>query len=147
MLGATGLMERPDPRRVDDAVDMTANTAAITAARVSATLGMTVLTLLEFLKQKSATLDIVNGDELTPTGPRGSNWQALRNPTFRWYFTASVVSNFGTRLQNAAQVVLAYQLTHSVFMVGLVTCAQFTSPLALGACAGVVTNGWGTGPR
>ena len=34
------------------------------------------------------------------------------------YFIGSVTSNFGTWLQNTAQVVLACQLTHSVFAVG-----------------------------
>jgi predicted MFS family arabinose efflux permease len=72
--------------------------------------------------------------------PKGQNWQVLRQPGFSWYFSGSVVSNFGTWLQNTAQVVLAYQLTHSVFWVGLVTSAQFTSPLVLGAWAGVLTH-------
>ena len=40
-------------------------------------------------------------------GPKSSNWQALRHSKFRWYFTGSVTSNFGTWLQNTAQVVLA----------------------------------------
>ena len=39
-------------------------------------------------------------------GPRGSNWQVVTLPRFRWYFAGSVVSNFGTWLQNTAQVVL-----------------------------------------
>jgi predicted MFS family arabinose efflux permease len=73
-------------------------------------------------------------------GPRSSNWEALAHPRFRWYFIGSVTSNFGTWLQNTAQVVLAYQLTHSVFAVGLVTCAQFTSPLLLGPWAAVLTH-------
>ena len=74
------------------------------------------------------------------SSPKGLNWQVLKQPGFSWYFTGSVVSNFGTWLQNTAQVVLAYQLTHSVFWVGLVTSAQFTSPLVLGAWAGVLTH-------
>ena len=73
-------------------------------------------------------------------GPKSSNWQALAHPKFRWYFIGSVTSNFGTWLQNTAQVVLAYQLTHSVFAVGLVTCAQFSSPLLLGPWAAVLTH-------
>jgi MFS family permease len=76
-------------------------------------------------------------------GPKTSNWQALRHPKFRWYFTGSVTSNFGTWLQNTAQVVLAYQLTHRVLAVGLVTCAQFTSPLLLGPWAAVLTHRMG----
>jgi MFS family permease len=73
-------------------------------------------------------------------GPKNSNWEALAHPKFRWYFIGSVTSNFGTWLQNTAQVVLAYQLTHSVFAVGLVTCAQFSSPLLLGPWAAVLTH-------
>lgn len=76
--------------------------------------------------------------------PRGLSWQALSEPTFRWYFAGSVVSNFGTWLQNTAQVVLTYQLTGSVFWVGVVTCAQFTSPLLLGPWAGMLTHRFGT---
>ena len=79
-----------------------------------------------------------NGD------PKRSNWQALAHPKFRWYFAGSVASNLGTWLQNTAQAVLAYQLTHSVFAVGLVTCAQFTSPLLLGPWAAVLTHRMGT---
>jgi MFS family permease len=65
------------------------------------------------------------------------------NSGFRWYFIGSVTSDFGTWLQNTAQVVLAYQLAHSVLAVGLVTFAQFTSPLLLGPFAGVATDRFG----
>ena len=65
------------------------------------------------------------------------------NSGFRWYFIGSVTSDFGTWLQNTAQVVLAYQLAHSVLAVGLVTFAQFTSPLLLGPLAGVATDRFG----
>ncbi len=79
------------------------------------------------------------------TGRAGrSPWHVLRDGgAFRWYFGGSVVSDFGTWLQNTAQVVLAYQLAHSVFLVGLVTFAQFTSPLLLGPFAGVLTDRFG----
>ena len=80
-------------------------------------------------------------------GPKRSNWQVLAQPRFRWYFAGSVVSNFGTWLQNTAQVVLAYQLTHSVFWVGVVTCAQFTSPLLLGPWPAWQRSSSGTGVR
>ena len=65
------------------------------------------------------------------------------NSRFRWYFVGSVTSDFGTWLQNTAQVVLAYQLAHSVLAVGLVTFAQFTSPLVLGPLAGVAADKFG----
>lgn len=67
---------------------------------------------------------------------KGSVWRVVRQPRFRWYFAGSVVSNFGTWLQNGAQVVLAFQLTHSVAWVGIVTGAQFLCPLVLGPWAG-----------
>jgi predicted MFS family arabinose efflux permease len=77
-------------------------------------------------------------------GPKVSTWRVVTLPRYRWYFAGSVVSNFGTWLQNTAQVVLTYQLTRSVFWVGVVTCAQFTSPLLLGPWAGVWTHRLGT---
>jgi predicted MFS family arabinose efflux permease len=68
------------------------------------------------------------------------SWRTLRHQSFRRYFYGSVVSDFGTWLQNTAQVLLAYHLAHSALAVGLVTCAQFTSPLVLGPFAGVLAD-------
>jgi MFS family permease len=70
-------------------------------------------------------------------------WGALRNRRFRLYLGGAVISDLGTWLQNTAQVLLAYHLSHSVLMVGLVTCAQFSGPLALGPFAGVFTDRFG----
>jgi MFS family permease len=74
---------------------------------------------------------------------RSSSWQVVREANFRRYFIGSVTSDFGTWLQNTAQVLLAYRLSHSVYIVGLVTCAQFSSPLLLGPWAGVMTDKFG----
>lgn len=71
---------------------------------------------------------------------RSTSWRVFRNQTLRCYFAGSVLSDFGTWLQNTAQVLLAYRLSHSVLVVGMVTCAQFSSPLLLGPWAGVVTD-------
>jgi MFS family permease len=72
---------------------------------------------------------------------RSTSWRVLEeNRNFRCYFFGSVVSDLGTWLQNTAQVLLAYRLSHSVMVVALVTCAQFTSPLVLSAFAGVMTH-------
>jgi MFS family permease len=71
---------------------------------------------------------------------RGTSWQVLRVANFRWYFFGSVGSDFGTWMQNTAQVLLAYHLAHSVFAVGLVSFAQFSSPLVLGPWAGVMAD-------
>jgi MFS family permease len=75
---------------------------------------------------------------------RPTPWQVLRgNDWLRPYFCGSVISDLGTWLQTAAQVLLAYQIAHSVLMVGLVTCAQFTSPLVLSPFAGVLADRFG----
>jgi hypothetical protein len=109
------------------AVLMTAGRPAFTAAIARA-----------FLTVK-ASLELGEAD-----GPKVSNWQVVTLRRYRWYFAGSVISNFGTWLQNTVQVVLTYQLTRSVFWVGVVTCAQFTSPLLLGPWAGVLTHKLGT---
>ena len=73
-----------------------------------------------------------------------SPWAMLpENGRFRWYFTGSVLSDFGTWLQNTAQVLLAYHITHSVLTVAFVTCAQFSSPLVLGPWSGVMADRFG----
>jgi len=69
-----------------------------------------------------------------------TSWRVLRNRQFQLYFAGSLVSNLGTWLQNTAQVLLAYQLTHSVFGVGAVTCAQFAGSLFLGPWAAVLAD-------
>jgi MFS family permease len=71
------------------------------------------------------------------------SWRALRNRSFRYYFIGSATSDFGTWVQTTAQVLLAFRLSHSVLVVGLVTCAQFSSPLVLGPWAGVMTDKFG----
>ena len=77
-------------------------------------------------------------------GPRRHHsWRVLKNRNFRLYFCGSVTSDFGTWLQNTAQVLLAYKLANSVFDVGLVTAAQFTGPLLLGPWAGVIADRFG----
>lgn len=80
---------------------------------------------------------------LSPSATQPHSWVTLRNPNFRLYFIGSVTSDLGTWLQNTAQVLLAYRLAHSAFDVGLVTCAQFTSPLVLGPWAGVMADRFG----
>jgi MFS family permease len=74
---------------------------------------------------------------------RSSSWSVLKFGSFRWYFGGSVCSDLGTWIQNTAQVLLAYRLTHSVLTVAFVTCAQFTSPLVLGPWAGVLADRFG----
>ena len=72
--------------------------------------------------------------------PQALSWRTLSNRNFRWYFCGSVVSDLGTWLSNTVVVFLAFKLAHSAFDVGLVTCAQFASPLVLGPWAGVMAD-------
>jgi MFS family permease len=68
-------------------------------------------------------------------GSKSASWHVLRHRPFLGYFVGSLVSNLGTWLQNTAQMLLAYQLTHSAFAVGLVTSAQFAGFLLIGPWA------------
>lgn len=74
-------------------------------------------------------------------------WPACRNVLaqrrFLLYFTGSFVSNLGTWLQNTAQMLLAYQLTHSALAVGAVTCLQFSGFLVLGPWAASLADRMG----
>jgi len=67
-------------------------------------------------------------------------WLLLRNRNFRLYFIGALVSNFGTWLQSTAQVLLAYQLTHSVFVVGLITSAQFAGMVVVSPWAAILAD-------
>src|ERR1035437_1894700 len=73
-------------------------------------------------------------------GEERSSWHVLPHRDFGLYFAGSLASNLGTWLQNTAQVLLVYQLTHSVFAVGAVTCAQFSGSLLLGPYAAVLAD-------
>jgi MFS family permease len=64
----------------------------------------------------------------------------LEQPLFACYFAGSFASNLGTWLQNTAQMLLAYQLTHSALAVGEVTCAQFIGFVVIGPWAGTIAD-------
>jgi predicted MFS family arabinose efflux permease len=71
---------------------------------------------------------------------KSASWYVLKQRRFLAYFGGSLVSNLGTWLQNTAQMLLAYQLTHSAFAVGLITCAQFSGFLVVGPWAGALAD-------
>jgi MFS family permease len=71
---------------------------------------------------------------------RWGSWRVLRHTRFRIYFAGSLISNLGTWVQNTAQLLIAYKITHSVFAVGLITCAQFSGFLIIGPWAGNLAN-------
>jgi len=66
--------------------------------------------------------------------------RALRHRNFRLYFTGQLVSLIGTWMQSVAQGWLMHRLTHSAFMLGLVTFTQFAPTIPLALWAGVVVD-------
>jgi predicted MFS family arabinose efflux permease len=72
-------------------------------------------------------------------------WRVLTRRNFGLYFAGSTVSNFGTWLQNTAQALLAYHLTHSALVVGVIVCAQFSPVLLLGPWVGTFLARTGPG--
>ena len=121
---------------LDDEIPATAPVPAVTGPGGSDPAG-----------QRSArwSREVVTRLGLAPShDQKRSPWRVLARPDLKRYFLGSVASDFGTWIQNTAQVLLAYKLTHSVLAVGLVTCAQFSSPLVLGPWAGVMASKFGS---
>jgi MFS family permease len=73
-------------------------------------------------------------------GFRASPWLLLRNRDFRRYFLSSTCSNAGTWLQSTAQVIIAFQLTGSVFFVGVIVALQFAGVPLLSPVAAVLAS-------
>jgi MFS family permease len=71
---------------------------------------------------------------------KSASWHVLRHRRFLIYFVGSLISNLGTWLQNTAQMLLAYQLTHSAFAVGVVVSAQFAGFLLIGPWAATLAG-------
>jgi MFS family permease len=67
---------------------------------------------------------------------RTGSWHVLQERDFRAYFIGTTISNLGTWLQNTAQLILAYRLTHNVLDVAVITSAQFSGFLTIGPWAG-----------
>jgi MFS family permease len=106
--------------------------AVATAGGVRAISEVTVETAQMALQ--SLGFDHAGGDS------KAAAWQALKHPQFRRFFLGSIISNWGTWLQNTAQILLAYKFTHSVLTVGLITSAQFSTPLIFGPWASIVAD-------
>src|SRR5260370_14524068 len=75
---------------------------------------------------------------------KSASWHPLRQRQFLIYFMGSLVSDMGTWLQNTAQMLIAYQLTHSPFAVGVITGAQFSGFLVVGPWAGTLADRLGS---
>lgn len=64
----------------------------------------------------------------------------LKHPNFRYYWIGMCISLIGTWMQNVAQPWLAYSLTQSAFLLGLVGALQFLPMMLFSLFAGVVVD-------
>jgi MFS family permease len=67
----------------------------------------------------------------------------LRQRDFRLYFLGALFCNLGTWLQSTAQILIAYQVTRSIFVVGLITSAQFAGMILVSPWAAVLVDKFG----
>src|SRR5690349_14479231 len=65
-----------------------------------------------------------------------SSLRVLAQRNFGPYFVGNLLSNCGTWFQNIAQALLIYRLTHSTFLVGVVSFAQFAGIIVLAPWSG-----------
>ncbi len=70
----------------------------------------------------------------------GNPFGSLKNNNFRYYWLGMCVSTTGTWMQNIAQPWLAYKLTDSPFLLGLVSAMQFMPVLLFSLFAGVLID-------
>lgn len=64
----------------------------------------------------------------------------LASRNFAPYFVGNLLSNCGSWLQNIAQTLLVYRLTGSVFLVGVVNCAQLAGVVLLAPWSGAAAD-------
>jgi len=82
---------------------------------------------------------LVDGEGQPPV-PHTSRFPALANPSYRAFFLSQSVSLTGTWMQNLALPWLAYTLTGSPFLLGLVGAMQFLPTMLLSVFAGALTD-------
>lgn len=75
----------------------------------------------------------------SPARPR-SALRVLRHRDFAPFFAGNLLSNCGTWFQNVAQALLVYRLTHSSFLVGVASFAQFAAVVVLAPWAGAAAD-------
>lgn len=67
-------------------------------------------------------------------------FKSLKHPNFRYYWFGMCISLIGTWMQNIAQPWIAYDLTHSPFLLSLIGALQFTPILLFSLVAGVYVD-------
>src|SRR5215467_14342367 len=69
-----------------------------------------------------------------------NTFAALRHRNFRLFFTGQLVSLIGTWMQNTAQGWLVYEMTHSRWLLGLVTAVNSAPMLLFSIWGGSVAD-------
>ncbi len=67
-------------------------------------------------------------------------FRALKHRNFRLFWNGQLISLAGTWMQSVAQLWLMHRLSHSAFMLGLLTFMQFVPVLAFSLWAGVIAD-------
>lgn len=77
-----------------------------------------------------------------PTSKRGlpATFSAFSIPSYRWYWSGNLASFFAQFMQMPAQAWLAFQLTHSPLMLGLVSAAQGVPQFVFNLFSGVIID-------
>jgi MFS family permease len=77
---------------------------------------------------------------LAPVEEEPSGLRIMRHRNVWPYLAGTLASGSGSWFQNVAQALLVYELTHSTFLVGVVSFAQFFGTLALAPWAGAAAD-------
>lgn len=78
--------------------------------------------------------------ESNPAVPGRGIAGLVRDPVFGPYFWGKLLANIGIWIHNIASIALVYTLSSSVFLVGLVSVAQFTPQLLLATLSGAAAD-------
>lgn len=78
--------------------------------------------------------------EPAPATPPRSSWQLLRDPTFGAFFAGKLLSTMGIWVYNIVAAILAFELSGSAFVVGLVSVAQFGPQLLFAPLSGAMAD-------
>ncbi|MCC5948588.1 MAG: MFS transporter [Nitriliruptoraceae bacterium] len=74
------------------------------------------------------------------TPPARSSWQLLADPTFGPFFLGKLLSTVGIWIYNIVAAILAFELSGSAFVVGLVSVAQFGPQLLFAPLSGAMAD-------
>ncbi|MEX2548760.1 MAG: MFS transporter [Nitriliruptoraceae bacterium] len=77
---------------------------------------------------------------LDPAAPPRSSWKLLADPVFGPFFTGKLLSTAGIWIHNIVAAILAWELSGSALVVGLVSVAQFGPQLFFAPLSGAMAD-------